>query len=328
VSISSASSLRQVSLSIYFRLLRASTSSSTQLILVALSAPWLVFAQRQPLEFDVRWVNPPAKAEKRTQHRILHSPSMKRDVGWNLYLPPDYETSTRRYPVIYWLHGAGGDESSGLWIAAELDKAIAAGLTAPAMMIFPNGGKRTEYRDWPDQNVLAETMIIRELIPFVDANFRTVANKLGRAVEGMSMGGNGALKLALKYPELFGSVVAYAGSYRRLPLDGYFPGIAAQQQAWIAKLAQWYSAEDDVFELANRNVARLGELRIRFVGGTKDVSVPDAEALHNWLVRCSIPHEYEILLGVAHDTKAYYERAGLHGFQFHASAFARADRGR
>ena len=67
------------------------------------------------------------------------------------------------------------------------------------------------------------------------------------------MGGNGALKLAFKYPELFGSVVAYAGSYKRLPLDGYFAGVAAAQQAWIAKLSQWYSPDDDVFELAKKN---------------------------------------------------------------------------
>ena len=292
--------------------------------LLALSVASLLLAQRQPLTFDVRWDNPPAKPDKLATHHVLHSASMKRDVGWNIYLPPKYETSGMRYPVIYWLHGSGGDESSGLWIAGEFDKAIALGLVPPAIMVFPNGGKKTEYRDWPDQNVLIETMIVRELIPHVDANYRTLASKLGRALEGMSMGANGALKIALKYPELFGSVVAYAGSYKRLPLDGYFPGIALEQQAWIAKLTQWYSAEDDVFELADKNFAKLSELRIRFIGGTKDVSLPDAEALHAWLVRGGIPHEYEILLGVAHDGKAYYQRAGVHGFQFQAAAFARA----
>ena len=118
--------------------------------------------------------------------------------------------------------------------------------------------------------------------------------------------------------------MAYAGSYKRLPLDGYFPGIAAEQQAWIAKLTQWYSADDDPFELVNKNFGRLSELRIRFIGGTKDVSMPDAEALHNWLLHCGIPHEYEILLGLAHDGRGYYARTGVHGFQFHANAFARA----
>ncbi len=291
--------------------------------LLILSTVWLLPAQRQPLTFDVRWDNPPAKATL-TTHHVLHSPSMKRDVGWNLYLPPQYETSQLRYPVIYWLHGSGGDESSGLSIAGELDKAIAAGLVPPAIMVFPNGGKKTEYRDWPDQNILIETMIIRELITHVDTNFRTINSKMGRAIEGMSMGANGALKLALKYPELFGSVVAYAGSYKRLPLDGYFPGIAQEQQVWISKLTQWYSPEDDPFVLADKNFGRLGELRIRFIGGTKDVSLPDAEAMHAWLVHCGIPHEYEILLGVAHDGKAYYEHSGVHGFQFHAAAFARS----
>jgi esterase/lipase superfamily enzyme len=134
----------------------------------------------------------------------------------------------------------------------------------------------------------------------------------------MSMGGNGALKLAFKYPELFGSVVAYAGSYKRLPLDGYFPGIATEQQAWIAKLSQWYSPDDDVFELAKKNGGRMGQLRIRFVVGTKDIAMGDAEALHSCLKELGLPHEYEILLGVAHDSEAYYRKAGVRGFQFHA----------
>lgn len=275
-----------------------------------------LIAERQPLTFDITWINPPASRPPGVQHRIMHSKAMQRDVGFNIFLPPDYETSARRYPVIYWLHGAGGNESSSLWIADEYQKAIASGLE-PAIIVFPNGGRKTEYRDWQPQNVLIETMIIRELIPHIDATFRTNATPAGRSLEGMSMGANGALKLAFKYPELFHSVVAYAGSYKRLPLDGYFPGIAPEQQAWIAKLQQWWSADDDVFELAHKNSARLGELRIRFVAGTKDIALGDAEALHPWLTARGIPHEYEMLLGVGHDARAYYKRSGGNGFRFH-----------
>jgi hypothetical protein len=86
---------------------------------------------------------------------------------------------------------------------------------------------------------------------------------------------------------------------------------------WIAKLSQWYSADDDVFELAHKNSARLGSLRIRFVAGTKDIALGDAEALHPWLTARGIPHEYEILLGVGHDGRAYYKRSGTAGFRFH-----------
>ena len=123
---------------------------------------------------------------------------------------------------------------------------------------------------------------------------------------------------------MFGSVVAYAGSYKRLPLDGYFPGISPEQQVWISKISQYFSAEDDVFELAARNSARLGQLRVRFIGGTKDVSMPDAEALHALLLKLGIPHEYECLLDAPHNTKVYYDRAGAHGFQFQAIGFVRA----
>jgi enterochelin esterase-like enzyme len=284
-------------------------------LLALITLPLL--GERQPLTFDITWVNPPAILPAGVQHRILHSKAMQRDVGYNIWLPPDYQSSGRRYPVIYWLHGSGGHESSSLWIAEEYQKAIRAEGVEPALIVFPNGGRKTEYRDWQAQNVLPETMIIRELIPYIDETFRTIATPEARSIEGMSMGANGALKLAFKYPELFHSVMAYAGSYKRLPLDGYFPSVAPEQQAWIAKLSQWYSADDDVFELAHKNSAHLGELRIRFVAGTKDIALGDAEALHPWLSARGIPHEYEILLGVGHDARGYYRRSGLSGFRFH-----------
>lgn len=286
--------------------------------LLLLLGPGLLLAQRQPLEFSVDWVNEPKAGTSILKHHTLHSASMKRDVGYSIYLPAEYETSNQRYPVIYWLHGSGGNEISGIRIAEHLDKAIASGQARPVIMVFPNGGKKTEYRDWAHQNVLPETMIVKELIPHIDSTFRTESSPQSRALEGMSMGGNGALKLAFKYPEIFSSVVAYAGSYKRLPLDGYFPGIALEQQAWIAKLSQWYSPDDDVFELAKKNGGRMGQLRIRFVAGTKDIALGDAESLHAWLKELGIAHEYEILLGVGHDSEAYYRKAGVRGFQFHA----------
>jgi enterochelin esterase-like enzyme len=285
-------------------------------------------AQREPLQFDIAWVNPPKDAPRGVTHHVLRSAAMQTDVGFNVYLPAEYASSpSKRYPVIYWLHGAGGHESQGLAQAALLDKSIAAGLMPPVIMVIPNGGKRSEYRDWKEQNVLAETMIIRELIPHIDANYRTLPAPMGRAIEGMSMGGNGSLKLALKYPEMFGSVLAIAGTYGRIRLDGYFfLGVQPEQQKWVSKLAQWYSEEDDVFELARRNYNRLGHLAIRLVIGTQDVSFPDSEKLHVHLRDLGVAHEYEILLGVSHNTQQYYDRAGIHGFQFQSRGFARAQR--
>jgi len=287
--------------------------------------PQLAFSQRDPLIFDIAWVNPPKDPPRGVTHQAFRSKAMQTEVGFNIYLPPEYAGSTdKRYPVIYWLHGAGGHESQGVAQAALLDRAIAAGLMPPTIMVIANGGRRSEYRDWPEQNVMAETMIVKELIPLVDSRYRTLSAPLGRAIEGMSMGGNGALKLALKYPEMFGSVLAIAGTYGRIRLDGYYYlGVQPEQQRWVSQLAQWYSAEEDVFVLAEKNYSRLGHLRIRLLIGTQDVSFPDSEKLHVHLRDLGVTHEYEILLGVSHNTQAYYDRAGIHGFQFQAAGFAR-----
>lgn len=289
------------------------------LLLLALPAA----AQKQPLEFDIQWVNPPKEQVERLTHRVMPSPSMGRDVGFNIYLPRAYDSDPQsRFPVIYWLHGAGGNESSSVHLARQFDSAIEAGVLPPVIVVFPNGGRRSEYRDWPEQKILPETMIMRELIPLVDREYRTIASRRGRAVEGMSMGGNGALKLAFRHPEMFISVVAYAGSYRPLPTDGrLFPGIRPEQQAWIEKLAQWYAADHDVFRLAAANLERLEGMHIRVISGSTDVSLEDGEELHAYFQRLRIPHEYEMLLDVPHNQSLYYERAGMHGFAQHARAF-------
>ncbi len=293
----------------------------TALFLAAPAA--LAGTERKPLQFDVRWVNPPAKTPPHVTHQTLFSKAMGCEVGYNLYLPANYEGSADRYPVLYWLHGAGSDENAGLPIAAMLDGAIQAGQAPPLIMVIPNGGKRCEYRDWEPQKILPETFLIRELIPHIDATYRTIRERRGRWIEGMSMGGNGSLKLALKYPDLFGSVVAYAVSYRPLPKDGIlYPGIVPANREWIEQLAQWYSPDHDVFELSLKDRFRLRGMRIRLVVGTRDVSFDDSEALHAHLLKIGVAHEYEVLWGIEHNTKAYYERVGVEGFRFHLPALA------
>ena len=82
---------------------------------------------RKPLEFSVRWVNPGSNLPRGVTHKTLLSKAMGQEVGFHLYLPPNYEASQDRYPVLYWLHGAGSDETAGLPYAAMLDRAIQSG---------------------------------------------------------------------------------------------------------------------------------------------------------------------------------------------------------
>ncbi|GHF35303.1 hypothetical protein GCM10010359_42300 [Streptomyces morookaense] len=129
-----------------------------------------------------------------------------------ILLPDDYATApAKRYPVLYLLHGASDDPANpGLAYPA---------LTATQKMItvIPDGGRRGWYTDWRDQNTAAgaqkwETFHINQVLPFIDANLRTVADKKGRAVAGISMGGFGALHYAQRHPALFSQVASLSGA--------------------------------------------------------------------------------------------------------------------
>lgn len=150
-------------------------------------------------------------------HLVIESASMKRKIGLNVFLPPSYETSSdRRYPVVYYLHGASGSESSVFEFGDVVRRGIREGRLAETIYVFPNGGHYSGYRDWPDKNLKAETWIISELIPYIDDHYRTIDAREGRALSGWSMGGGGSLRFATKYPEMFcaAATISAAVGYR------------------------------------------------------------------------------------------------------------------
>ncbi|MET9613573.1 alpha/beta hydrolase-fold protein [Kitasatospora indigofera] len=126
-----------------------------------------------------------------------------------IILPKDYWTEpARRYPVLYFLHGAPD---------SPLDVTYPALRASTSMItVVPDGGPRGWYSNWRDQNTAAgaqnwETFHLDQVIPFIDDNLRTVANRRGRAVAGISMGGFGAMHYAQRRPELFGQVASLSG---------------------------------------------------------------------------------------------------------------------
>ncbi|GAB7188851.1 S-formylglutathione hydrolase FrmB [Kitasatospora sp. Ki12] len=129
-----------------------------------------------------------------------------------ILLPADYaQQPDKRYPVLYFLHGASDNPS---------DPALAyPALTAAQSMItvIPDGGLRGWYTDWLDQGTAAgaqnwETFHLTQVLPFVDANLRTRTDRAHRAVGGLSMGGFGALHYAQDRPDLFGQVLTMSGA--------------------------------------------------------------------------------------------------------------------
>lgn len=143
-------------------------------------------------------------------HSTYHSYLMNVDIGYNVYLPPNYNSSTDRYPVVYSLNAMGGNEGSNCSnYSGVLKDGITGNQFPPIIVIFVNGRGNTFYSDSKDGKIKCESSIINELIPHVDSTYRTKADRTQRAVEGVSMGGFGSLLLGFKHPDLFASIGTY-----------------------------------------------------------------------------------------------------------------------
>jgi endo-1,4-beta-xylanase len=261
------------------------------------------------------WVNPPAEKLPGVEHHTFYSAAMQCDVGFNIYLPPDYKSQTKRYPVLYYLHGLTGDESKHIRLSAHLDKAIAEKKIPPMLMVFVNGGKGTMYSDSVDGKILPETAIITELIPFVDKNCRTISSREGRAIEGFSMGGFGALKLAFQHTDIFCSVISYGGALH--DLESFSTRRQERYEQIFGGKPQNFQANSP-YELARKNANEIRQnLQIRMVVGSEDQTLSFNKKMRSLLDELEIPYEWELVEGVGHRIFRYYEEVGVKGLQFH-----------
>lgn len=135
---------------------------------------------------------------------------------FNVLLPPSYDTSEARYPVVYVLHWFGGDESTFVWkFKAAMDKLLAAGAVEEMILVFPNANNRLGGSMYLSSPAIGdyETYIAQELVGYVDANYRTLAQPDSRGITGCSMGGDGSIHLALKFPAVFSVAAPDSAAY-------------------------------------------------------------------------------------------------------------------
>jgi endo-1,4-beta-xylanase len=254
---------------------------------------------------EIAWVNPPADPGPGVAHHTFRSGSMDLEVGFSIYLPPGYETSDRRFPVVYWLHGRGGNESDAR-PAHVLHKAIEEGRVDPMVLVFANGGVASGYIDNPNTGVMGESVIVDDLIPHVEANFRVSTDAAGRGVAGFSMGGAGAVRLAIRNPLQWAAVVSIAGV-----LVG--PAELMERNFIVdADLAQRH----DLFATSIDAAPRLRRMDLRFVVGTADDWVGQNRRFAAHLGHQNLPIDYIEIPGVAHDLSEYLEEDGTQMFQF------------
>jgi S-formylglutathione hydrolase FrmB len=144
----------------------------------------------------------------------MKSEAIHGEEDFSIFLPPSYRKSGRRYPVVYFLHGLFNDDTS--WtvdnhgdIPTEVDDLMSRRVIPEMILVHPDGG-RSFYTDYHDGSLLYEKLVVEELPRYIEGTYRVEAGAAHRAIAGTSMGGYGALKIAMKYPGRYACVAAHS----------------------------------------------------------------------------------------------------------------------
>jgi enterochelin esterase-like enzyme len=247
---------------------------------------------RSPLfqsPLPVETASPAAGAERceETAGRILDEMYSSRISGteqhYLVYLPPCSESSNRRYPTVYLLHGSEHDYThwESLGVFEEMDQGLAEGRLAPAIIVLPDGDPDLFINTSGGPNSF-EGQIVDELVPIVDRLFKTDPRPQMRAIGGISRGGVWSLEIGFLHPDLF-SIVA-----------GHSPCLNVNEAP----------SEYDPLKLTDRS--SLKGQRIWLDAGDEDYCQPGAEDLHTALDASGVAHDYHLWPGV-HDDSLWAE---------------------
>lgn len=231
--------------------------------------------------------------------RFIFSDSMQKYIPLIIIIPDSYQTSNKSYPVVYLLHGHGGDYRN--WV----DRTDVEELSDRSKLIIvcPDGNKNSWYVDSPiDSTSNYNTHVGKEVVDFVDANYRTLRSRLGRAITGLSMGGHGAFLIAIHHKDTFGVVGSMSGGLDIRPFpDGW--GIKQK----IGSVEQFPERWDSLSIVNNISGIEKGQFEIIFDCGVDDFFIEVNRELHRKLLEAKIPHEY-------------IERPGTHSWDYWSNA--------
>lgn len=264
------------------------------------------------------------------EEQNIKSDILKRNVKYAIYLPADYETSNRSYPVVYLLHGFGDDHTGWLQfgeINRYADKAIAEGKIPPMIIVMPDAGT-SFYINSFDGKVNYEDFFFKEFMPDVEREYRIKASKKYRAIAGLSMGGFGTLVYSLKHPEMFSAAAALSAAVRS---DDDF--MAITDARWTEAYSKVFGADLKGSERLNatwKNNSILGLVQSKTTDELKTVrywiDCGDDDALskgnsllHIALAEKKVPHEFRIRDG-AH-TWTYWRTGITDALEFIGDSF-------
>lgn len=255
-----------------------------------------------------------------------------RDVNYAVYLPPDYQTSSRRYPVVYLLHGFTDSEIA--WVQfgevnLAADRGIAAREIPPMIIVMPDAGV-TWYINDVQGKVRYEDMFIREFLPHIDASYRTRPERDYRGVAGLSMGGWGALTYSMRHPDLFAACAAFSAAVwpdeavaaiDQPHYEELFGDLFGHKLAGPARLNAHFRAHNPLDLAVSLSVESLKKVRYYLDCGDDDFLFKGNAVLHETLLGRKVPNELRVRDG-GHNWP--YWRSGIvDGLKFIGGSFHR-----
>lgn len=215
----------------------------------------------------------------------VYSASMRRNVDNLVILPENYRPeSDTAYPVLYLLHGYGGNHRSWLKVEPALPRLA----TEKGIIIVCPDGKNSWYWDSPvDSTLRYETYVSRELVDYIDSHYATRRTSAGRAIAGFSMGGHGALWLAMRHPDIFGACGSMSGGVDIRPFPGNWE-MSKSLGPYRENTERWN--RHTVVNLLPR--VEPGVPAVIFDCGSNDFFYPVNEALHKKMLEMKLPHDF------------------------------------
>lgn len=307
--------------------------ASTSLVTAQQPAPAPAPAPaKEPTKEPAKEKDEDEKPAGKVEYFSIESKVLEQSLNIGVYLPPNYAKSTDRLPVLYFLHGLFG--SARKWeeraTNKTLDDLINDGKVGPMIVVCPDG-KNSMYINWVNGKGNWGDFLATELVQTIDAKYRTLAQREARGVNGDSMGGYGALNLAFKHPDLFGSVSAHSAAIYPVDttkLPDRVKGWAQQwapQFGWPIDVPHW-EEWNPLKQAATLPEDSLKKLKIYFDCGDQDRFGfgPTNEELHKILDERKVPHEWHMRSG-GHG-RDFFEENVHFAFLFHGAVFDAAPR--
>lgn len=261
-------------------------------------------------------------------HDNLSLPSkiLKGDRKYAVYLPPDYESSDRSYPVLYLLHGGGDDQTGWVQFGEVLhitDKAIRDGIATPMVIIMPdaNTGRRG-YQNDITGDWRYEDFFFQELMPFVEKKYRIRGEKRYRAVAGLSMGGFGTFIYALHRPDLFSSACPLSAGTGPLNLEEAkmrYRQQNAGRNLSDTTIEKYYKTQSVLSMINSMPDSMRRAVRWYIDCGDDDFLFEGNSLVHIAMRKRDIPHEFRIRDGAHNWT--YWRKSLPQVLEFVSQAF-------